>query len=96
MSDLDLYRFNAEDEKIRYVFYYTYEEPISDVITKLETLIGPVHVYDVFPGANTYDITLDEPLSVITTIGTEMILAPKTIVTVFEMGTILFGEKQDP
>ncbi|HCC45355.1 MAG TPA: hypothetical protein DEQ32_13205 [Gammaproteobacteria bacterium] len=96
MGEIDLYRYNAEDEKDRYVFYYTYQEPLSDIVEKLEGLLEyRVYVYDVFPGMNTKEETLEDPISVITTIGTEMIIPPKTKVTIFDMATILFGEAEE-
>ncbi len=96
MQTLELYRYFAEDAHDRYIFFYTYEENIDNVVAKLEGLIGhKAHIYDLFPGVHSEKIIAEEPLSVITKDGQEMFLPVGMEITVFDRQTILLGEAEE-
>jgi len=96
MQKLELYRFFAENAHDRYIFFYTYEEDIDNVVAKLEHIVDhKVYVYDLFPGVHSEKIIAEEPLSVITKGGQEMFLPMGMEVTVFDRQTILFGPMED-
>ena len=93
---MDIYRYYAENEHIRYIFFYTYKVPARELMLKLETLQEhPVHVFDVFPEPNTEVQVLKEPLSVITESGQEMFLPVGIKINIFDMGRVLFGKLEE-
>ena len=96
MQQLELYRYFAENAHNRYIFFYTYEEAIENVIAKLENILEhKVHIYDVFPGVNSEKIIAEQPTSVITKNVQEVFLPAGMEVVVFDQQTILFGNEEE-
>ena len=93
---MDIYRYYAENERIRYIFFYTYRASARELLSKLEALQEqPIHIYDVFPEPNTEAQVLKEPLSVITESGQEMFLPTGIKINIFDMGRVLFGKLEE-
>ena len=93
---MDIYRYYAENERIRYMFFYTYKASARELLSKLEALQEqPVHIFDVFPEPNTEVQVLKEPLSVITESGQEMFLPTGIKINIFDMGRVLFGKLEE-
>ena len=93
---MDIYRYYAENEHIRYIFFYTYRASGRELLTKLEALQEErVHIFDVFPEPNTESQVLKEPLSVITESGQEMFLPTGIKINIFDMGRVLFGKSEE-
>lgn len=93
---MDIYRYYAENERIRYIFFYTYKASARELLSKLEALQKqPIHIFDVFPEPNTEEKVLKEPLSVITESGQEMFLPVGIKINIFDMGRVLFGKSEE-
>ena len=93
---MDIYRYYAENEHIRYTFFYTYKASTRELLSKLEALQEQhIHVFDVFPEPNTEVQVLKEPLSVITESGQEMFLPTGIKINIFDMGRVLFGKLEE-
>ena len=91
---MDLYRSYAENQTSRYIFYYSYKPIESEVLLKLkEILCFEPTIYDIFPEPNQENITLKEPLSIITKSGKEMFIQSGIEISCFDTFRILFGEK---
>ena len=93
---MDIYRYYAENERTRYIFFYTYKASARELLSKLEALQEqPIHIYDVFPEPNTEAQVLKAPLSVITESGQEMFLPTGIKINIFDMGRVLFGKLEE-
>ena len=91
---MDIYRYYAENEEKRLIFYFSYEVSRAELIQRLESSWGsPVHVYDIFPHFNNDEKVLDDYLSIITKSGKEMFLPPGLDVNIQDRVMVLFGDK---
>jgi hypothetical protein len=92
---MDIFRAFAENEFDRYLFFFTYEPSSNEVLYKLENIVGYTpYVYDIFPEPHQFDKDIEEPLSVITKLGTEMFIPVGLNVQVFDTFRILYGEEE--
>ena len=92
---MDIFRYFAEDENKRFIFFFTFKPNINSVIKRLEQQVGyEVYVYDIFPEPYQESIVLDDLLSVITSNGSEMFIPSGLKVNIFSMSRALFGRKQ--
>ena len=91
---MNLYRYYAENEEKRLIFYFSYEVTKDELIRRLEETWGsPVHIYDIFPHFNNDELELDDHLSIITRSGKEMFLPPGLAVNIQDRVLVLFGNK---
>ncbi len=91
---MDLYRYYAENESKRLIFYFSYEVTRSELVRRLEESWGSsVHIYDIFPHFNSDKTVLDDYLSIITRSGKEMFLPPGFEVNIQDRVMVLFGDK---
>ncbi|MDB4337517.1 hypothetical protein OAA09_00705 [bacterium] len=91
---MNIYRYYAENEETRLIFYFSYEVTKDELIQRLEDTWGSkVHVYDIFPHFNNEKQTLSDYLSIITSVGTEMFLPPGLDINIQDRVVVLFGNK---
>ena len=90
---MDIYRYFAENEKSRLIFYFTYEVHMNELYPRIEEAWGnEIHIFDVFPQPYSETVTLEDPLSIITESGKEMFLPPGFEVNFFDRVFVLFGD----
>ena len=91
---MDIFRYFAEDENKRLIFFFTFKPDIKHVINKLEEEVGyKVYIYDTFPEPHQEDVVLDDLLSVIASNGSEMFIPSGLKVSIFSVSRILFGKE---
>ena len=89
---MDVYRYFAEDENDRFIFLFTYQATLTEVLMRLESIIGcEPYVYDVFPEPYQETVELEDILSVLTKDGVEMFIPQGLEVNYFSVARILFG-----
>ena len=93
---MDIYKYIAENEEVRYIFYFTFSISESFFLSLIYNEVSKdTTIYDIFPEPHTEDITLKEPLSVRTRDGSEMFLPVDTKIKVLSTFRVLFGINED-
>ncbi len=92
---MKIYRYYAENEKIRYCFLYTFEPKIEEIIENLKSIEGDdIIIFDVFPEIHFEKVTLDEILSVQTEMGKEMFIPAGLEVEYWDQSRILYSKEE--
>ena len=92
---MDVYRYFAEDENDRFIFLFTYQATLTEVLMRLESIIGcEPYVYDVFPEPHQETVELGDILSVLTKDGEEMFIPKGLEINYFSVARILFGMQE--
>ena len=92
---MDIYRVYAEDHKVRFLFYFSYEPIFQEIIYSLAKEINQEpYIYDIFPEPNTSKEVLENILSVKTSCGKEIFIPPGLEVTFIDLYRVLFGSDE--
>ena len=93
---MDIYRYYAEDEKKRFIFYFSYKPLLGEIMQTLTDALGfEPYIYDIFPEPYTTSEVLEDLLSIRTASGKEMFIPAGLEVNYFDQCRILFGENND-
>ena len=95
-SKKEVYKYIAENEKERYIFYFDF--PMSEAMfySIIIMEIGSnITVFDCFPEPNIEDIVLEEDLSIRNKDGLEVIVLKDSSVKIISTIRVLFGFNSD-
>tara|TARA_R100000995_G_C3468474_1_gene117003 strand:- start:54 stop:332 length:279 start_codon:yes stop_codon:yes gene_type:complete len=92
---MKIYRYYAENEKNRYIFLYTFQPKIKEIIENLKSIEGSdIIIFDVFPEINYKKTKLEDILSVITESGKEMYIPAGMEIEYHDISRILFSKEE--
>ena len=93
---MDIYRYFAENESVRFTFLFTYKPSKEELLTKLNSSLGyDAYIYDIFPEPNQETVCLEDILSVMTEGGKEMFIPSGLTVNYFDQVMVLFGKDDE-
>ena len=91
---MKIYRYYAENEKSRYIFLYTFQPKIKEIIENLKSIEGnDIIIFDVFPEINYEKTKLKDILSVITDSRKEMYIPAGMEIEYHDISRILFSKE---